>query len=353
MAETTLGAMSGLATVARMSRDPWLDNAKLTLVTLVVVGHSLGLLAVSVPSIQLFTFIYYWHIPAFVLISGHLSRSFEWDRRHLSTLVTAVLLPYLIFEPALLFFRNALGQHEDGAVLLVPHWAMWYLLVLFLWRLVTPLLKRHWSAVPMAVMISLIGGISDEKALCLTRFLGLLPFFALGLHLDRDRLRRLTDPRLRPLAAGVLVAVLVTATTTNAWGRTGFLFYDDGYASLGFSATEGMLVRSAVMVLGLLGAWSVLTLIPRRGHAMSTWGGATLVVYLFHGFFVKFAGAAGLFDFAADRPVTGMLLCGGFAVGLSLVLASPPVASRLSWAVDPVGCWKRARIGGLRLANGA
>lgn len=336
-----------------MSRDPWLDNAKLTLVTLVVVGHGLDLLAVSALDIAIYDFIYFWHIPAFVMISGHLSRSFEWDRRHITSLLTVLLLPYLLFEPALYYVRAQLGDHDDGPLLLQPHWVMWYLVALLAWRVATPLLKRHWVAVPASVVVSLLGGLSDELLFCLPRILGLLPFFVIGLHLDRERLRQLTDPRLRPWAAGVLAAVFVVATTTDAWTRTEVLYYDAGYASLGYAAIEGVLIRSAVLAVGLLGAWSVLALVPRRAYALSAWGGASLVVYLFHGFFVKYAEATGLLEFASDRPGLGLLACVTGAVGLGLALASPPVASRLRWAVDPVGCWRRSPLGGIRLANGA
>jgi len=72
----------GVGTVFAMTRDPWLDNIKMTLVTLVVVGHSWGLLGATTLDLHLYDFLYYWHIPAFVLITGHLSRSFDWDRRH-------------------------------------------------------------------------------------------------------------------------------------------------------------------------------------------------------------------------------------------------------------------------------
>lgn len=345
--------LCGVGSVTRMSRDPWLDNVKLTLVTLVVIGHSWGLLAASDLDIQLYNFVYYWHIPAFVLVSGHLSRSFVWDRRHASSLFTTLLLPYLIFEPALYYFRHHFGQHEDGPLWLQPHWAMWYLLVLFFWRLATPLLTRHWVVVPISIVVSLVGGMTDELLFCLPRILGLLPFFVIGLHLDRNSLRRVTDPRLRPIAVVVLVWIFWFADQTNEWARSAFLFYDAGYATLGYADVEGMKIRALVMIIGLLGTLSVLVLVPRTGARLTQWGGATLVIYLFHGFFVRYAEFAGWFDFAPDRPVAALALCTSFAVVVALTLGSPPVVRVLTWAVDPVGSWRRHRTRGIRLPNGA
>jgi peptidoglycan/LPS O-acetylase OafA/YrhL len=57
-------------------RDPWFDNAKMLLVTLVVVGHSWSLLAESFSTTWAYNFLYLWHVPAFVMVTGYLSRSF-------------------------------------------------------------------------------------------------------------------------------------------------------------------------------------------------------------------------------------------------------------------------------------
>ena len=62
-------------------RDPWLDNVKYVLVTFVVMGHALPLAHLDTETdARIYDFIYYWHIPAFVLITGYFSRSFRWSR---------------------------------------------------------------------------------------------------------------------------------------------------------------------------------------------------------------------------------------------------------------------------------
>ena len=54
------------------------------LVTLVVVGHAWTLLPDDRVAGGLFDFLYAWHVPAFVMVTGYLSRSFTWTRRDLS-----------------------------------------------------------------------------------------------------------------------------------------------------------------------------------------------------------------------------------------------------------------------------
>ena len=97
------------------------------------------------------------------------------------------------------------------------------------------------------------------------------------------------------------------------------------------------------MALGLIGAISILALVPRRGGWFARMGAATMVVYLFHGFPVRFASYAGLGYFSEAHPVPALILTTVVAIALSLFLASPPVRRTLVWLADPVNSWRRHR----------
>ncbi len=169
------------------SRDPFFDNAKMLLVTLVVVGHSWTLLPDVSTSSPVYVFLYSFHVPAFVLVTGYLSRSFTFTRRNLHKLLTTVVVPYLVFETLLALFRTVVGHENFGVLYVSPHWPMWYLTVLFLWRLATPLLTwlRPPVAMAVAVAVCLVGGLNTVPALDLPRTFGLLPFFVAGLVMTR------------------------------------------------------------------------------------------------------------------------------------------------------------------------
>src|SRR5699024_7705926 len=79
------------------SRDPYIDNARAILITLVVVGHLLRTVS-SASSDIIDTWVYAFHMPAFVAISGYLSRSFTHKPRQLGRLLSALLVPYVIFQ---------------------------------------------------------------------------------------------------------------------------------------------------------------------------------------------------------------------------------------------------------------
>lgn len=333
-----------MSAVAPPSRDPWLDNVKMVLVTLVVVGHAIGLVEATQGSHWVYDFIYLWHIPAFVFVSGYLSKSFEWDRRRLKSLVYTLAIPYLLFEPALFYFRRGVADEDvQGPLWLVPHWTMWYLIVLLMWRLVTPILKRHWLFLPLSVIVSLLGGLWNDDSLMIPRFLGLLPFFVLGLHLKPRHLAHLDDVWVKVAAVPMLVGIGVMALYTDTWAETALLWYDTGYEDIPISNEIVFQTRLTVMMVGLLGAFAAMALVPRRNLGwFTTMGTATMVVYLFHGFVIKTVKALGWPDFTAAHPTLGLVLTIIGAVALALLLASPPVRRVLEPFTNPLG-WLEAR----------
>lgn len=317
------------------SRDPFFDNAKLLLVTLVVVGHSWNLLPDASTSSPVYTFLYAWHVPAFVLVTGYLSRSFTFTRRNLHKLVTTIVAPYLLFETLLALFRITVGHEDLGMLYLSPHWPMWYLSALFLWRLATPAIKRVPHPLVLAVAVSLVGGLNTLDWLDLPRTLGLLPFFVAGMTMRREHFERLAQPRVRVVAAGLLVTAFVAATFLNGVSKE-WLYWRTGYPDLGVPIWLGVLCRAAVMVVAATLALSALSLIPTSQRWFTPLGSASLVVYLFHGFFVKAAEYAGVGDASQHDPVTAFLLVTGAAVLVSLLLSASPVSRRLNRLVDPI-----------------
>ncbi|WP_235736318.1 acyltransferase family protein [Nocardioides alcanivorans] len=326
-----------------MARDPWLDNAKFALVTLVVFGHILGLVLVDERNVQVYTWIYFFHMPAFVLISGYLSRSFRSDRDHLISLASTLLLPYLIFDAAMYQWREHLGQAQTGAVWLEPHYAMWYLIVLAMWRLATPLLRKHWLVIPLSVPLSLWAGTLDFTLLGIPKAFAMLPFFVIGLHARSSWLAHLTTWWVRIPAVGALVWLWHSAADIQDWARVAFLWWDRSYEVLGYGAEESYEIRARLLAMSLVGALAALALVPRRTTFFTGLGSASLVVYLGHAFAVRWAQSAELFDWAPDHPTAALWTAAGAAVALALSLACPPVSRRLVWVVDPIGSIRRHR----------
>lgn len=322
------------------ARDPWFDNAKMLLVTLVVVGHSWVLLPDNGLTDHAYDFLYVWHVPAFVFVTGYLSRGFVYNRVRLWQLFRTVVVPYVIFEALLALFRIYVGGERLQELFQNPHWPMWYLSALFFWRLVTPIFKPMWGGLVVAVAISLVAGAYAGNTLDLARIVGLLPFFVMGLKATPERLEGLRTRPAQVAAVAVFVGIWVMTYWTDSWAGTDWLYYRAPYDRMD-NHTHAILTRALVLVLGTLGAWAFFALVPRVRGWFTTMGSATLVVYLFHGFVVKGAGYAG-WDTWSDHhaPLSYVLTTVG-AVLVALLLAWPPVSSRLANAVDPLGYGER------------
>lgn len=325
----------GRAATSRASRDPFFDNAKLLLVTFVVVGHSWTLMDESYVNDRIYNWLYLWHIPAFVLVTGYLSRSFTWSRRHLRRLATNVVIPYFVFEGLLALFRVVVGGEQLERLWLNPHWPMWYLAALAVWRLATPVLTRSRWTLPATVVVSLLGGTISVETIDLNRVLGLLPFFTAGLLMRRHHVAWLHRRAVRLLSLAVLAAGVALAWWIESHLHTEWLYYRRSYAELDFTWVPGMTVRLLVMTAGAAMALAAIAWIPSRRTWFSRLGSASLVVYLFHGFVVLGAEYAGFEDWAQGRESGSLLITTVGAVLLAFALSWRPVARTLTTVVTP------------------
>jgi fucose 4-O-acetylase-like acetyltransferase len=324
-------------------RDPWFDNIKVTLVTLVVVGHSWPMLPKTRLNMWLYDFLYAWHIPAFVLITGYLSRSFTYAPKRLWSLVRTVAVPYFIFEGLLAWYRIEVGGEHLHRIFLNPHWPTWYLAALILWRLMTPIFRLLPMAVLVAAVISVVSGMWVTDVLDNSRAFGFLPFFVVGLTMRPEHWALLRSRRAVYVGFGALLVIFGLARYTRHWISKEWLYYRTPYDQLDSSTSHAMVVRSVLLVIGLCGALAVLTLIPRGRSWFTVLGAATIVVYLYHGFFVLTAKYHDYPGWAHQHPTVSLPLTTAAAVALALLLALPWVAGPLSVLTDPIGAAGRVR----------
>lgn len=328
-------------------RDPWLDNTKMILVTIVVVGHAIVLMPGGDLQSRIYDFVYYFHIPAFVLITGYLSKSFRYSRKHLLALATTLLVPYVVFSFLMVRFRHHVG---DEALLdpwlTNPRWPMWYLIVLIIWRLATPVLKLHWVMVPVSIGISLLAGMTNQELFDFNRAMGLLPFFVIGLHLPADWLGVVRRRGMWVLGIAIVLGIWWLTLHTDDFWSTQFLYYRASYDELGVTVADGMWARVRLMVVALVGIFGVLALVPHARSFLTDMGRWSLVVYLWHGFVVRWLEYQGYESWMPGNGWTSALITISWAIPLALLLAWDPLARRLNYVVDPVGT-----IRGLRAAR--
>ena len=226
-----------------------------------------------------------------------------------------------------------------------PRWPMWYLAVLIIWRLASPLLRWHWVMVPISIGISLVAGATNQELFDLNRAMGLLPFFVIGLRLPAAGLEVVR--RRHAWVAGLVFFGLIwwLADHTNDFWSTQWLYYRTSYADLGADLAQGAWTRARLIVVSLVGCFAAMTLVPHRRSILSDMGAYSLVVYLMHGFFIRYVEYLGYEEWMPDNAALALLITVVLGVLLALFLAWPPVASSPNYLVDPVNSVLKLRAG--------
>lgn len=323
---------------APKKRDALLDNAKFLLIVLVFVGHAIEPVTETRLAEALYFWIYLFHMPAFVLISGYLSRSFDGSGRRIDKLLTTVVAPYLIFWGIYALQSLSVGRKlPDGP--LEPLWITWFLAALFVWRLTVPLWNRIRWPFAVSIGISFLGGlVATGDALGVSRILSLLPFFVAGLMLEQRHFDMLKSGWVRAWSAAV---VLVTAAMTYiyleqasrewVYWRESLLDRDVDLLPLGLPG------RLAFLVLAFSLTAALLSLTPRRTTWFTRLGALTMYVYLLHGLIIRGAKQFGWYELTSDHLGDHGALAVNvvLAVVFTCVLCTPWVRSATRWAVEP------------------
>lgn len=265
-------------------RDYLFDNYKALLIVLVVIGHFIE--PAYKNNILLYTLkwlIFSFHMPAFIFISGYFSK------RDLSfgTLVRKLAVPYVIYELLYYFMYTELLQKDTGLYLLLPKFSLWYILALFVWRLITPYVKKIPHYMLVAIAAGLLIGCSgmQDNFLSIPRILVFYPFFLAGTNFDRNLVTKLRTPVLKAVSAFAFIgftAFLALAPVVRSYPVK--IFYGRyNYEFLGQTTLEGILVRLACYGVGFFLTFALMCLIPAKRNCFSYLGERTMAIYLFHG----------------------------------------------------------------------
>lgn len=327
---------TGEAPRPRKERDPFFDNAKYFAILLVVSGHSLANL-LNVPMAKgLYLFIYTFHMPLFIVITGYFSRNWTFAGGKARKLITNVGVPYVVFEFAYSIYDWLAGRNELEISLLNPYYLTWFLIALFMWRLSTPVWQQIRWPLAVAVGFALLSYMSDlGGTFDIHRVIGLLPFYVLGLTLRPVHFELLKKPIARPIGAVVLLAGLGGSYLVMDHMSRNWIYWKHAHFELGAGNFYGTLMRLAMFVAATVFVAAFLALVPRRRHWFTKLGAYTLYAYLLHGFVTRLLNFTGWWrsDWMHTVPGVFVVICGALVVGTAL--CSKPVVRSMSWALEP------------------
>ena len=153
-------------------RDPYFDNAKFLLISLVIIGHIIEPLIHNNHIVKTtYLFIYSFHMPAFVLISGYFFK----HSHHLPRRIIKLLILYLLFSLLYLPYTNV------QPFLLRPFWILWFIVSLIFWNVMLPYVTKTKHPILLTILFALLAGYMDSIGyfLSLSRTVVFFPFFVI------------------------------------------------------------------------------------------------------------------------------------------------------------------------------
>lgn len=341
------------------SRDYYIDNIKGVFITLVVFGHLLDFLeeADIAFATSVRTFIYFFHMPGFIFLSGYLAKSFTKKRFKGEKLLGYAWL-YLLFKDSIEllhfvfdrpYFDN--GSHTKvlaglivfaGIFTFVTAWAYnrssifrccfiaavigislikvnifyvgaapWYLMSLILWYIVI-YLTQHMNpgyVMTASVVLAAVLDYQEEigKFLSLSRTINFLPFFLLGFYMTREQFYKIVDNlAVKIILPVIFIVTMIFVIKNGVYIRENFgvLLYavssfdvlPENYYSYGPLLTLIWLIAATVLMFG------VFVLCPRGKSYLSQIGQATISIYVFHRLAKDILYYAGVYDLLSQNP---------------------------------------------------
>lgn len=344
------------------------DNARFVLILLVVMGHAVSTVRTdSGLGFAVYAYIYLFHMPAMIALSGVFSKPEASPRAVRSTV--QLLATWLIWELIWAFINFfAGGRPLPGSWLVVPAWTLWFLVALATMRILLPYIARLRHPLIASVVLALVAGLSPVigTEFSASRTLCFLPFFVAA-WLAKDRGWLSGDWFVRPARAvraaawGILALVAAAFALLpglrEVWRIDTWLTWRDDYARLferapigGWAPEEwwatalggsgvrlGLLVVAAVMTLALL------VVVPRGHGVATTWGARTLYVYLLHGPIVALLRGTGAVEWMGSFGVPGVLLILAAGAAIGVVLSMTWVTRVFRVVIEPRLDWLYAR----------
>ena len=265
-------------------RSTFWDNYKGVLIFLVVFGHFIYSYALNIPSslaADLYTFIYCFHMPAFIFCSGYFSRS---QRSRSWGSMVQLLLYYLVFNTAMMLFVKY--YRGIGFNFTEPYYSYWYILSLVIWRAAIGHLEKIKGLIPLAILVALLMGFSDSfpTELSVRRTIAFFPFFAAGYLVNQEKLEHFLANR-KPVGMALWLIPVMAVAALSFWFVVRFNFNSSTILMGRYTSSATVVHRMVMMCISVAAILAMLLVIPNRKiPLLSQIGKNSLLIYLVHRF---------------------------------------------------------------------
>ncbi|MEG0307422.1 MAG: acyltransferase family protein [Clostridium sp.] len=266
------------------------DNLKFLLILLVVVGHAIDFYTESSLSMRkVYVFIYSFHMPLFIFISGYFSKSvINKERFKIEKVFSYLLLYFLLKLSFFILYRYGFGSANVKFNFFSEGGVPWYLFVMAMWLCVTYIIKniKPVYVIVAAILLGILIGYDDSVSdfMCLSRVVVFYPYFILGYYFNEDNIIKILKcNKLKwvSLAITLITIVVIMKFGDDVYRFRWFFSGRNSYVKLN-EPIYGGIYRMAIYVLSTLISLALIYIIPKGKLFVTKFGTRTLQVYFLH-----------------------------------------------------------------------
>ena len=301
-------------------RDFRFDNLRLILIFFVVFAHFLELFNNEI-TLSIYKVIYMFHMPAFIFLTGRFAK---FDIRKI---LKRLLIPYIIFQTLFELFSSVFIKGADISIqYTTPYWILWFLLAIIVYYLLIPTLPKKDSKFKYVIIsVSLLVGllVGFEKTIgyyfSLSRIFVFFPMFLIGYYskeISQDIEKIIKRPKLVGLIASVIMIVAITTILLLIDVPKHVLYGSYPYSS----NVDSIWIRILFYIVSLSWIIFLCLIIPnKKVPFVSVLGRDTMLIYLLHGFFIKYLESLDMFKF---NPFINVLICLALSIGIIVLFGN-------------------------------
>lgn len=268
-----------------MERDHYWDSLKVVLIFLVVYAHTISPFKVeSTINTATYNFIYLFHMPLFIFISGrfsHIHNKIRYIHR-----IWRLIETYIIFQIILTTISLIHGGHLSLACFITPKWILWYLPALVYWRLIIYFTPERWflhrkSIIILSLFLSLaIGYIQIGYTFAIHRAICFLPFFLGGYYSTEIHILNYIKKIPFCTAIGLLLLIFLF----NSFGLNENISYICHCPYSDWNHNFEILSYPFIRFLYILFVITLCAVIMRiiSTSVIAKWGNTTMFTYIYH-----------------------------------------------------------------------
>ena len=307
------------------------DNLKCFLIVMVVIGHFVNQYApISNTMKSLSLFIYSFHMPLFIFLSGLLQKrwsqrcKFQWDKP-LYYIMIGYALKVCIYGIKILFHQKAVFQWFEGTG--IP----WYMFAMAAFMVIAYLIKELplWFVLPISILAACLAGYDENigSFLYLSRIIVFFPFYYTGYCLDIKKLQEVLNKTWIKCLSAIFLTDMILYTLAKIEDNYSYIRLFTGRNAYSLINVEscGAVHRLMFYVIAFLMGIAIISLIPNcKVPVVGTVGARTLQIYFWHRlilYVLTFSGITG--SLIKNVPSGWVWIYLAMAIILPFVLSAP------------------------------